>query len=120
MSHAAADLRSDPITFRVAGDVDAAPDDETTILTLSRSDALDLVAWVGLPRDDWGALDSTDLAARCRRRLWPEERNFDREHVVRDRRGGIVACRLAGALRGWTERLLGLTQRAGEQPILFA
>ena len=67
-------------------------------LVLPREDGLDLLAWLGLDRPEFGAIGVGDLAARCRRRLWPMARNVDPASPLRR----------AGTLRSLTARLLAL------------
>lgn len=45
------------------------------LLELPRATALDLFAWLGLDRPEFGAVDARELAPLCRRRLWPIPRN---------------------------------------------
>lgn len=66
--------------------------------------ALELLAWVGLPRESFGAHDARDVAARCRRRLWPIPRNHDG----------------SGLLRHRTQMLLVLAEAAGDGWVLFS
>ena len=41
-------------------------------MNLSNRNAADLLAWLGLATDDlYGQMPARELAARCRRRLWP-------------------------------------------------
>jgi len=47
------------------------------LLELPRSDALDLLDWLGLGRPEFGAIDIRELLPLCRRRLWPVPRNID-------------------------------------------
>lgn len=80
-------------------------------LRLPRSDALDLLAWLGLDRPEFGAVPASDLAARCRRRLWPMPRNVDPASPPRP----------AGTLRSMTARLLELCEAApsASGPVIF-
>jgi hypothetical protein len=54
-------------------------------INLSNQNAADFLAWLGLPtRDLVGELPGRELAALCRRRLWPEPGNL----CARDNLGG--------------------------------
>lgn len=86
------------------------------LLELPRSDALDLLDWLGLGRPEFGAIHVRKLLPLCRRRLWLEPRNIDAPKkqlsfeltVVRGRRvrGPVeVKERAAGTLRIHTETL---------------
>ena len=44
-------------------------------MTLPSSNALDLLRWLGLPRQSHGVHAAADVALRCERLLWPERRN---------------------------------------------
>jgi hypothetical protein len=97
-------------------------------LNVSNPNAADLVRWLGLPGGDdlCGAIGGRELAARCRRRLWPEARNFDPElprHESRSSPDGalFVFCgRPEGYLRMRTEELLALAGRAGASVISWS
>ena len=91
---------------------------------LCNTRALELLAWIGLPAEIYGLHSARDLAARCRRRLWDEERNQDpgtsgeaERAALGLSRGGaraIVFGREAGYLRDRTERLLSVAEEAGD------
>jgi hypothetical protein len=66
------------------------------LLALRRVDALDLLEWLGVDRPEFGRIAARELAALCRRRLWPIARNLD----------AACGARPAGALRAFTEELL--------------
>ena len=91
-------------------------DDSAAGLNLSNVNAADLLAWLGYERDEFaGALAGSDLAARCRRRLWPEARNIDpaRETVTQASpgRATFIECgRPEGYLRDRAARLLKLAE----------
>lgn len=77
-------------------------DDEPS-LNLANRNAADLLAWLGLPTDDlFGQMPARELAARCRRRLWPEPRNFDEALPAQDEGWCVTFGRTAGYLRGRT------------------
>lgn len=91
-------------------------------MNLANGNALDLMVWVGIAVDEYnlyGDIPARELAALCRRRLWPEERNFDPEILDRSEKGmrgaTLVFCgRPAGYLRSRTEQLLVIAERALE------
>lgn len=101
-----------PITFLVAGEVHLV--ERECMMTLRREDALDLLDWIGLPREDFGAIDARQLAPLCRRRLWPMPRNVDAAVHGRRPDGTLFVVRPAGTLRRWTEILLRLAEHAGQ------
>jgi hypothetical protein len=103
------------VTFIVGGDPTYAPDRPGTFLALHARDALDLLEWLGLERERFGARNAWDVAARCRRRLWPERRNYDAAFFQKGR-----VIRAAGSLRGWASELLRLAERAGSGDVLHA
>ena len=72
----------------------------------------------------YGELDARDLAARCRRRLWPEARNVDPARPAVEshgRRGALfVDCgRDAGYLQDRTARLLAVAEAAGRGTVHY-
>lgn len=88
-------------------------------LHLSNRNAYDLAAWLGVPEDErlCGDLPAKELAARCRRRLWPEARNLDTAiPTTVDAEPGhatvIDVGRGDGYLRRRTEQLLALAERS--------
>lgn len=99
--------------------------DVTAEINLSNANARDLMSWLDLPRDDCGEMKASELAARCRRRLWPEDRNDDegREGFVdaSPGRATLIDCgRSPGYLRQRTEQLLRVCERAGEAFVVWA
>jgi len=68
---------------------------------MPREEGLALLEWLGLGRPDFGAIPARDLAPRCRRRLWPLERNA---HAL---------------LRARTGELLAVAEAAGDGTVLF-
>jgi hypothetical protein len=95
------------------------------LLELPRSDALDLLDWLGLGRPEFGAINIRKLLPLCRRRLWFEPRNVDEPKkqlsfeltVVRGKRvrGPVeVKERPAGTLRLHTEFLAAAIASFGE------
>ena len=91
-------------------------DESAAGLNLSNANAADLLAWLGYERDELaGELAGSDLAARCRRRLWPEARNIDpgRETVTHASPGcaTVIECgRPQGYLRDRAAQLLKLAE----------
>lgn len=81
----------------------------TPRLLLPRAEALDLLAWLGLGRPEFGAIEARELLPRCRRRLWPLPRNLDAAQGERPR----------GTLRMRTAQLLALAEEAGDRAITF-
>ncbi len=101
---------------------DGVEDDEG--LNLSNANACDLLVWLGYEPDYAGELDAGDLAARCRRRLWPEARNLDPARPTvetgGDGRVRMVECgRPEGYLRQRTAQLLALADRARGGRVLY-
>ncbi|MCY1023968.1 hypothetical protein [Pyxidicoccus sp. MSG2] len=101
----------------------------TTRSTLSNTNARELLTWLGYTPQEigdlYGVLPARELAARCRRRLWPEARNVDPALVAREEHDDghprLVFCgRPAGYLRDRTAQLLSLAERAGEGVVSFA
>jgi len=113
------------IRFLIAGDFEYQEDRPYTFVQMSDVDCRDLMAWLWLDPIDFGYVQAGDLAARCRRRLWPLARNNDPAVPSRESRNGnvrlVVAGRAAGYLRARTQDLLKLAQRAGpDGQILFS
>lgn len=115
------------IRFIVAGDVEYCEDRPETYVQLREEDSADLLRWLWLDATDFGFLEAADLAARCRRRLWPIARNFDpaisnqTQSTVNGNVRLVAPRREAGFLRAHTERLLKLAERAGKTgQILFS
>jgi hypothetical protein len=107
------------VTFTVAG-VD---DDEVSYVNVANDNAMELLYWLGLsPNSDLcGEAPASDLAARCRRRLWPIARNEDPGRPGAESGGpgtGTARCisfgRDPGYLPRVATRLLALAERAGE------
>jgi hypothetical protein len=98
------------VTFAVRAAASAAPE-----LNLSNTNARALLQWLGYAAEDLcGELPAGELAARCRRRLWPEARNQDpglpaRWDGTRFWDGG----RPPGYLQERTRELLELASLAG-------
>jgi hypothetical protein len=109
------------VTFSIGLRVAAHLDRPDRFLNLANRNAADLLAWLGLPSEDLcGSLPARDLAARCRRRLWPETRNVD-AGLPEERIGrSVFLGRPAGYLRSRTEDLLRLAELAGDDVISWA
>lgn len=107
------------VTFSIAGTHRRDEEDHLS-LNLNNRNAADLLAWLGLPAIDlWGEVPATDLAARCRRRLWPEPRNHD-PGLPDGEDGRVFTCgRPPGYLRERTQQLLELCELAGDGVITY-
>lgn len=90
-------------------------------INLANLNAIDLLRWLGIgvesEADLVGEMRATEIAARCRRRLWDEARNYDPalpESVVAvPGRPVIISCgRREGYLRERTEELLAISESA--------
>lgn len=103
------------VTFSVTG----VPDRD---LNLSQLNAIDLLRWLGFElrgmEDLYGSMSVTEMAARCRRRLWDVPRNYDPELPGSCESSGgarlLFAGRPAGYLRRRTTELLELLEAAPE------
>jgi hypothetical protein len=94
-------------------------------INLCNTNALDLLAWIGLAPASYGEAPAHDVAARCRRRLWDEARNHDPAVpavVLPAGRGArlIAVDRQAGYLRQRAADLLAVAERAGEGLVCWA
>jgi hypothetical protein len=78
--------------------------------TLGRDDALDLLQWLGLERPEFGAVRRSELAALCRRRLWPMPRNID---------PAVPNRRPAGTLRAATADMLAFVEQFDGSHVTF-
>jgi hypothetical protein len=102
----------------IAGDVEYSEDRPDTYVQLTEFNAIDLLKWLGLDPTTFGFVEARDLAARCRRRLWPISRNFDpaiqhREEITPGGYVRLIVCgREEGFLHARTEELLRLAERA--------
>jgi hypothetical protein len=90
-------------------------DDPLTFVSLANVNAADLMTWIGLPTFDVlvGELPVGEVAAKCRRRLWPIPRNDDAGSAATVEGRRIQFARRPGYLRETTARLLELCDRAG-------
>jgi hypothetical protein len=81
-------------------------------MNLCNSNAYDLMNYLGLEIDCCGNHDASDLAARCRRKLWDESRNHDPALPVVVE-GRMTYCgRPEGYLRSKCEFLLEVAEYA--------
>ena len=96
-------------------------------LNLSNVNAVALLLWLGYRRDEIETagcrLPARDLAARCRRRLWPERRNEDPGIAPAvDRAPGratVIDCgRPAGYCQERAGQLLELADIAGDGDVV--
>jgi hypothetical protein len=90
----------------VAGDITFSEADERTFLDLTLAQCQSVLRWLWYSHaPDFGYLGASELAARCRRRLWEE---FDPTY-----RCGSEVNALGLGLRSRCRRLLELAERAG-------
>lgn len=94
-------------------------------INLANGNAFDLMRWLGVEADDCGTVDARELAAKCRRRLWDESRNYDPgvDSFVEKTEGHatLISCgRRPDYLREKTERMLSLAEKAGENSISWS
>src|SRR5262249_40429784 len=112
-SDAPARTRAMSVTFSIEERVSM--DLEDSWINLANQNAADLLAWLGLPADElFGQIPARELAALCRRRLWPEARNADPEVPDVDRGRFYRFGRRAGYLRQRTMGLLHLAELADD------
>lgn len=104
-----------------------------TFVEMYEQDAMDLLEWLGFPSRNFGFLPSSDLKAKCKRRLWDEARNHDpavtKPNPVKALYPSWTSMavpqtktilRPAGFLRARTQELLKLAERAGDVDILYS
>jgi len=100
-------------------------DDCTNVeVNMSNANAREWLRWIGLAPDNGGEISARDLAARCRRRLWDEARNYDPaalgyEHKADGCARLIVCDRRPNYLRERTEQMLKICEKAGERLIAW-
>lgn len=82
------------IDLVIAGDVTSEP-----LIVMGRIVPRLLLLLLDLSPDGFGCIAARDLAARCRRRLWPEFRDDGERHALR--------------------ALLRLAERAGDGDVLY-
>lgn len=93
-------------------------------MNLNNRNAHDLLDWIGLKFEECGSVSARDMAAKCRRRLWNEPRNYDIgiESTEENQLGHakVVNCgRDPGYLRHKTEKLLEIADWAGDNLIAW-
>lgn len=108
------------VTFQIEGE---RADLETgaNYVNLADDNAVEVLRWLGLDVNGWryGNIPSADLAARCRRRLWPETRNEDPGREGSEH-GCVIDCgRRAGYLPEKASALLKLCERAKGRKIVW-
>ena len=91
---------------------------------LNNRNAVDLLAWLELPTEEYGSVPARELAAKCRRRTWDVARNHDPaiegdEYKVQNGPLVIEGCRPEGYLRHRVEQLLQLAEKAGDGQIVW-
>lgn len=80
-------------------------------INMANQNAMDVLVWLDIPVDYMGEIDATELAAKCRRRLWDVDRNHDPGIPEVQLAPNVVQCeRRPGYLRGRTEELLKLAE----------
>lgn len=112
------------VTFEADG-VEVDIEDQSTYLNLGNENARLFLAWLGFPKlaeDLYGEVLASELAARCRRRLWPEQYNHDpgREGSVVNTPGHATLYdqgRRPGYLQEKAALLLRLAERAADGKI---
>lgn len=99
-------------------------------LNLNNRNAADLIRWLGMDvftlwSTEYGHCDAKELAARCRRRLWDEPRNYDvgldtsHEETVEGGARLIECGRDPGYLRHTVGKLLKIAERAGDNLVAW-
>jgi hypothetical protein len=109
------------VTFSVEGERHELEEYEK-YLNFSNQNTQVLLDWLGVPHDHlYGSIKGTELAAKCRRRLWPESRNVDVGTQTEEEYDGrlIRFGRPPGYLPERTAQLLQLAERAGEKNVVF-
>lgn len=123
-------LWCDACDLAIAKDEQASPmltcaDCTDVELNMANRNAMEWLGWIGLAADYSGQIGARDLAARCRRRLWDEQRNYDPAvegdgYKVDGGPRMIVADRRPNYLREQTERMLKICEKAGDRLIAWA
>ena len=87
---------------------------------------MELLRWLWITPEPCGHIKATELAAKCRRRLWDEPRNHDPAIEGSDTGGpGTGQCRSIyfgrreGYLRMRTEELLKIAELAGDHYVFW-
>ena len=94
-------------------------------VNMTNPNAKDWLCWIGLAAVDCGQIKAHDLAARCRRRLWDEQRNYDpavegAEYKIDGGPRVIVSDRRPHYLREQTAHILKICEKAGDRLIAWA
>lgn len=90
-------------------------------IAVSNVNAMELCRWWGIPAELMGEVLARDLAAACRRRLWPEERNEDPGVPPSQRSSRVYDCgRRPGYLKERTQEMLRICEKAGDRWIAWA
>jgi hypothetical protein len=114
-------------TTFLANNVPASVGAPETFVNLSGVNTRDLLAWLGMPTNEalCGEMPAVEVAAKCRRRLWPEQRNQD-PAVPRLESHTPGKCRVVylgrreGYLREKTEALLALCELSKDGTIYWS
>lgn len=95
-------------------------------MNLANANARLLLEWIGYPGDPWDLdkLPAAEVAARCRRRLWPEGRNHDQGDPGSDTKlpgePRVIDCgRREGYLEEKTALLLAMAKEAGPEGFIL-
>lgn len=95
-------------------------------MNLANANARLLLEWIGYPGDPWDLdkLPAAEVAARCRRRLWPEARNHDPGRAGSEEQGDqgarLIDCgRREGYLEEKTALLLAIATEAGPEGFIL-
>jgi len=102
-----------------------APQDHSVWINLCNANARDLLDWLHIPHEDlMGQIKGTELAVKCRRRLWDEDCNHDpgKDELIIKTPGKatLIECgREDDYLRVRTQWLLAMAVRAGERMVFF-
>lgn len=94
-------------------------------VNMTDPNARDWLRWIGLAADDCGQVKASELAVRCRRRLWDEARNHDPAVDGYDHKADgcarlIIVGRGPDYLRERTAQMLKICEKAGDRLIAWA
>lgn len=106
------------VTYHVEGERSDFERPETFV-NMHIGNAADVAEWLGLDEWRYGEIEASELAARCRRRLWPEARNQDPGVEGSESGRVITGGRRAGYLPEKAAELLALCERAGDKRIVW-
>lgn len=116
------------VDFHIQGtNVDPeAPQDHSLHINLCNANARELLDWLEIEHDPdlFGQIKGTELAVKCRRRLWDVPRNHDPakegEIIETPGKATFINCgRDVDYLRYRTQWLLAMAERAGERMVHF-